>query len=225
MDDSSKLKLIKLMMLLYVASFLAINWNEVSWIFNYKEMGGLISAFFNPYPESQVSAVENFYPNHSSAQMQPAQQKEKEYAFTDKDNVLEIPKINISVPIIFSQSTNNASLLKDLDKGVVFYPGSAFPGSAGQMIILGHSAPDGWPKIKHDWVFSDLNDLAEGDKVMIDVGHKQYVYTVRQKSIIQKGQDVTTNASTTSENVVILVSCWPPGKDYQRIAVEAVLDK
>jgi len=113
--------------------------------------------------------------------------------------------------------------MKDLDAGVVFYPGSVYPGQTGQMIILGHSAPPGWPTIKHDWVFTDLDKLSVGDTVLIDVNNKQYTYIVKQKDIIKKGADVPTNSSVTTNNVLTLISCWPPGKDYQRIAVQAEL--
>ena len=111
--------------------------------------------------------------------------------------------------------------MKDLNAGVVYYPGSVYPGQIGQIVILGHSAPAGWPKIKHDWVFSDLNNLSAGDIILIDLNNKQYKYIVKQKTIIGKGADIPEYGFT--KNVLTLVSCWPPGKDYQRIAVQAEL--
>ena len=115
-------------------------------------------------------------------------------------------------------------MAKNLDQGVVYYPGSVYPGQTGQIVILGHSAPPGWPKIKHDWVFTDLNNLNVGDKIYIDLNNKQYSYTVKQKNIIDRGADVPTISAADSGNVLALISCWPPGKDYQRIAVMAELD-
>jgi sortase A len=111
--------------------------------------------------------------------------------------------------------------MKDLDKGVIYYPGSVYPGQVGQIIILGHSAPVGWPKIKHDWVFSNLEKLEIGDSIMIDLNNKQYTYIVKKKAIIAAGADVP--AYNSDINVLTLISCWPPGKDYQRIAVQAEL--
>ena len=226
--DQAK-KLLKIAVVIYVASFLVINWDDVSWVFNYKEVGGLFSDFFNPYPTIDASSMdEYFYPNHSQQPViavTPVAQtiKNLQTSYTDKQNTLEIPKISISVPIVFATSTDKASLMKDLDLGTVFYPGSVYPGQTGQIIILGHSAPPGWPTIKHDWVFTNLDKLSVGDQVIVDVNNQQYIYIVQQTSIIKRGADVPTSSAIASSNVLTLVSCWPPGKDYQRIAVTTVL--
>jgi len=241
LDKKQLKKLAKFAVLLYIASFLIINWSEVSWIFNYTEVSNLVEDFFNPYPSIDASTMNNyFYPNHSSTisstattasttSATPATTSATQTAstikttYTDKQNTIEIPKINITAPIIFSQSTNKASLMEDLNKGVIYYPGSVYPGQTGQIIILGHSAPAGWPKTKYEWVFSDLNSLVAGDTILIDLNNKQYTYIVKQKSIIARGADVPVYNSATNTSVLTLVSCWPPGKDYQRIAVQAEL--
>jgi sortase A len=230
MDKKQAINLAKIVAVLYVASFLIINWAEVSWMFNYKEVSNLVEDFFNPYPSIDASTMDNyFYPNHSQQNQQTTAQtiksaEEIKTTYTDKQNTIEIPKINISAPIIFSQSTDKTSLMKDLDKGVIYYPGSVYPGQIGQIIILGHSAPPGWPKTRYEWVFSDLNNLIVGDKILIDLNNKQYTYIVRQKTIIARGADVPTYTSATGNSVLTLISCWPPGKDYQRIAVQAELE-
>ena len=208
----------------YLASFLIINWDDVSWIFNYKEVSGLVSDFFNPYPSIDANAITPyFYPNHSQEMSVPVL-REIKTNYTDKQNTLEIPKLSISVPIIFSDSADKDLLTKDLNKGVVFYPGSVYPGQQGQIIILGHSAPPGWPKIKYDWVFTNLDKLAAGDTISIDLNSKQYTYTVKQKTIIKRGADVPQDNLNADNNILTLISCWPPGKDYQRITVQAELE-
>ncbi len=238
MEKKSAKKILKVAVLIYLASFLIINWSDVSWVFNYKEVSGLISDFFNPYPSIDASTIDTyFYPNHSlpaqAGQQTPAviisdpktapivQATKTNY--TDKQNTIEIPKISISVPIIFATSTNKTALAKDLDLGTVYYPGSVYPGQVGQIVILGHSAPPGWPTIKHDWVFTNLDKLSAGDQILIDLNNKQYTYIVKQKTIIKRGADVPADASSANSNVLTLISCWPPGKDYQRITVQAVL--
>jgi len=223
MDRENAKKILKVVVLIYLASFLIINWNSVSWAFNYKEVSGLVGDFFNPYPSIDSTSIDAyFYPNHSQSGAS-AVVKEVKTSYTDKQNTLEVPKISISVPIIFSSSAEKDSLMKDLDSGVVYYPGSVYPGQTGQIVILGHSAPVGWPKIKHDWVFSDLEKLNVGDEILIDLNNKQYKYIVKQKDIIKRGADVPADGSALTNNVLTLISCWPPGKDYQRIAVQAEL--
>lgn len=217
MDKKQAKKLLKLAVLVYLASFFIINWNAVSWIFNYKEVEGLVSNFFNPYPTIDATNIDvYFYPNHSQDTTTAEAIKTN---YTDKQNTLEIPKISISVQIVFSASTDKTAIEKDLDLGTVYYPGSVYPGQNGQAIILGHSAPPGWPNIKHDWVFTNLDKLTIGDIILIDLNNKQYKYIVRSKTIIQRGADVPVDELSVKNNVLTLISCWPPGKDYQRIAV------
>jgi LPXTG-site transpeptidase (sortase) family protein len=232
MEKERAKKLFKISVFIYLASFLIINWNDVSWAFNYKEVSGLLSDFFNPYPSIDASTMDvYFYPNHSlpaqagqnstTVAIQPIENIKTNY--TDKQNTLEIPKISISIPIVFPGNSDKASLMKDLDLGAIFYPGSVYPGQPGQIVILGHSAPPGWPKIKHDWIFTDLDKLATGDSIMIDLNNKQYTYIVREKKIVARGADVPTSNLSANANILTLISCWPPGKDYQRIAVVAEL--
>ena len=226
MDNNQAKKILKIALAVYLASFLIINWNDVSWIFNYKEVSGLASDFFNPYPSIDASTVDQyFYPNHSqnSASVAPQEIKDVKTAYTDKQNTLEIPKISLTTPIVFATSTDKASLSKDLDLGVIYYPGSVYPGQTGQIVILGHSAPPGWPNIKHDWVFTNLEKLVPGDTILIDLNNKQYTYIVRQKKIVQRGSDISPDSSLANKNILTLISCWPPGENYQRITVQAEL--
>ena len=226
-------KILKVAVMIYLASFLIINWNDVSWIFNYKEVSGLVSDFFNPYPSIDASTINAyFYPNHSQNISAAGQDNPNvnmgsivnvKTNYTDKQNTLEIPKLSLSTDIVFSTNTNKDSLAKELDLGVVYYPGSVYPGQIGQIVILGHSAPPGWPKVRHDWVFTDLDKLEPGDQILIDLNNKQYTYIVRKTTIIKKGADVSQEGFDANSNILTLISCWPPGKDYQRIAVQAEL--
>jgi len=226
MDRTHSKKILKIAAMVYLISFFVVNWNDVSWVFNYKTMAGLMSDFFNPYPSIDASTISPyFYPNRSATTTVATVAKETpqiKTAYTDKQNTLEIPQIGLTLPIIFSTTTDKSLLRKDLDKGVIYYPGSVYPGQPGQIIILGHSAPPGWPHVKHDWAFTDLEKLNVGDSIYIDLNNKQYKYVVRQKSIIKRGDDVPQNGDP-SKNFLTLISCWPPGKDYQRIAVQTEL--
>lgn len=222
LDKKQLIKMAKIAALIYMASFLIINWSDVSWIFNYRVAYGIIDDFFNPYPGIEASSMDAyFYPNRSQEAGQTL--KEVKTNYTDKQSAIEIPKISVSAPIIFSNSTDIALIKKDLDRGVAYYPGSVYPGQIGQTVILGHSAPPGWPKIKYDWVFNDLDQLSPGDIIFIDLNNKQYTYIVKKKSIIDKGAEIPLLESSANNNVLTLISCWPPGKNKQRIAVQAEL--
>ncbi len=216
----------KIFIFLYILAFILFNWNDVSWLFNYRAITGLADDFFNPYQDSTLLvAADSHLDNlvHSNEVVTPATEKKPEFPYTDKANSVEIPAIGLETPLVIGQATDNDSLMTDLDKGVVYYPGSVYPGENGEIVILGHSAPPNWPHIKHDWVFSHLTDLTMGDQITVYFNNHKYTYTVISKDIVQKGEELRTGQLSRDHNILTLVSCWPPGKNYKRIAVQAQL--
>lgn len=197
-----KRKLLKYFLLFFLLSFLILNWGRVSFIFNWQVISQFLKTPFEKKIEKEIS-----------------QPEEKKFEYSEKENSIEIPKIEISAPIILVESEKE--IKSGLDRGVVLFPGSALPGQKGQTIIEGHSAPPGWPKIKYDWVFSRLNELEKGDEVILNFNHKKLNYYVTQKIFLNSGEEIAPKDLTNSENMLILISCWPPGKDIKRIAVMA----
>ena len=196
-------KLWKVFIILFLVIFVIFNWNEVSWIFNYRAVSGLLSDFFKG-SDKEI-------------------QKDDRYDDYYKENSLEIPKIEVSAPLVFIETAEQKEIQKSLDVGVVHFPDSVLPGQAGQTIILGHSAPPGWPRIKYDWIFSRLNELIEGDEIYVFFNNRKYEYIVTRKVFLEKGEEISQEHLTNSDNMLVLISCWPPGKDIRRIAVEAAL--
>ena len=216
---------IKIFLMLTVLLLVFLNWGSISWVFNYRVIGSLVYDFFHPYENSpllvavldgnQTAAGQNIVVARTATA--------PSYPYSEKSNSLEIPSIDITAPLIVSQNENLDALIADLDKGAILYPQSAYPGQKGQTIILGHSAPPGWPKIKHDWIFSDLTTLVNGDRVNIFFNNRQYVYEIIGNEILEIGQEISINLEDRENNTLVLVSCWPPGKNYKRIAVRARL--
>jgi hypothetical protein len=46
---------------------------------------------------------------------------------------------------------------------------------------------------------------------------------VTGKIFLDRGEELPKEDLTNATNVVLLVSCWPPGKDLRRIAIIAEL--
>jgi len=65
-----------------------------------------------------------------------------------------------------------------------------------------------------------LNLLEKGDEIIIYFKKKKHVYLVKDKIFLQRGQELPE--TDPEKTVLFLISCWPPGKDFRRIAVEAV---
>jgi len=206
-------RLWKAFIFFFLLAFLIINWSDVSRIFTYFNYRVVYASITEPSPET-LNNEESY--------------EDSDFRNADKEkNTIEIPKIGIEAPIVFlieKTERNSEDFEEALKKGVLYYPDSTLPGEKGTGIILGHSAPPEWPKINYDWVFTDLNKLEAGDIIHLYFNQHQYDYKVRNKFFLEKGEDIPSFQSADSKSVLILLSCWPPGKDQKRIAVEAILE-
>lgn len=188
-------------LIIFLISFLIINWNSISWIFNYRVISHFFSSFFQKNFSQSTEISEN-----------------EKREITKKENSLEIPKLKVFAPLILVEKESQVKLA--LDRGVVLFPNSSLPGELGQTVILGHSAPANWPKIKYDWVFSRLNELENGDEIFLYFNQQKFSYSVKKKIFLERGEELPQDL-TKSKNILILISCWPPGKDIRRIGVVA----
>ena len=210
-----KLPLIKYFLFIYIASYAVFNWADISWMFNYHTAGGFL--------EELVFGKEVAVAQNTTEAPAPADSGQaitgNIYEKTDKPDGIEIPKLDISAPLILSDSIDNEELEKDLKLGVVHYPDSAAPGENGQAVILGHSAGPTWPHIYYDWVFSHLDSLEPGDKIFVYYNGQKITYEVKSKTILEKGGEVPSYDRTKAN--LLLLSCWPPGSNTRRIAISA----
>lgn len=133
-------------------------------------------------------------------------------------NILSIPKMGIKVPIVKASSTEEAKILKDLQKGVVMYPGSTIPGGGGTTVIIGHSSSY-YPSAKYGRVFSELNKLKPGDVIKISYAGQEFSYVVKSSST----GSVENLANAAISGDLILGTCWPVGTAQDRILVTANL--
>jgi len=215
--------LIFFFLFLFILCFLILNWRGIYWVFSWKFWSNFFEEVSEKIlPSEKVSSMLDLfkeieeYPSLNEQILNKIPEK--------KEGWLEIPKIQLKVPIVFPEKTAPFSeLQKALDEGVLHFPQSALPGQKGQTIILGHSAPLGWPKIKYQWVFSRLNELNPGDKFFIYFNDKKYSYKVKEKLFLIKGQNIPQDLTKLS-NIVMLITCWPPGKDYKRLLIIGELE-
>ncbi len=193
--------ILKIALIVYGAVFLIL------------KFGAYVSASQQSSPITSISLV----PNELSLQELQSKEQSQNIGPAVLPDQLFIPKLQITAPIIEVLGNTQADFVLPLKKGVALYPLSK-PGQAGRAVILGHSAPPNWPKINYDWVFSRLGDLQEGDEIRIAYQGREYLYIVKNKLILKKGQLLPLSESPQE---LVLITCWPPGLDYQRMAVFA----
>ena len=203
---------LKYFLIFFILGFLIFNWQKISFLFNPKVIWDFLTLKLEQKKENENFSVE--FPG----KIETKDNFSQEIFF---ENKIEIPKIEVVAPVVLAK--NEKEISSQLKKGVVLFPGSAFPGQKGATIILGHSSPPNWPKIMYDWVFTKLGYLQEGDEIFVYYNGKKYKYKVKEKVILKKGQEIPWKDDF--ENFLILISCWPPGKDIKRMAVKATLDK
>ena len=138
---------------------------------------------------------------------------------------LYIPKLNVRVPLVWSKSPDNFT--KDLDSGVIHYPGTSYPGQAGVSYISGHSSNYIWNKSSYSYVFARLNELVPGDEFFVTVavtsGQKETLrYVVSEKREYQP-DDQAQFESSGNQSVVSLSTCWPLGSTARRYVVSGTL--
>lgn len=218
----------KYFLLFFVFFFLLFNWKEISWLFS--------PIFWQRYFSSEESSFPSSFRIEAEKQENKMinQTRETELIPPETSNVIKrdfptsnppifqnsisIPKIGITAPIVLVEK--ESEIKKALDSGVVHYPFSSLPGQGGEVVLLGHSAPPHWPKIKYDWVFSRISELKKGDEIEIVFAGKKLIYVVEAQYFLSKGESLP-KIENGKENL-FLVSCWPPGKDLKRIAILAI---
>lgn len=137
-----------------------------------------------------------------------------------KPGRLEIPSLNINVPVMWTGDPKNFD--KDLQSGVVHYPGTAMPGQIGTSYISGHSSNYAWAKGDYKKIFSTLGNLADNSSFKITVVQKDgkdvilhYVVTGRREF---KATD-QAQFENFPKSVVALSTCWPVGTTQRRLVI------
>ncbi len=137
---------------------------------------------------------------------------------------LVIDRIGVNAPIVFNVPNNNDLIYNSLENGVVHYSVTAKPGTPGTSIILGHSSAYPWYRGDYGAVFALLSKLNPGDRFYVQYSDDRvFVYQVKQSIVFNPfaNDGQLTAIENQPGNFLILVSCYPVGTNYKRIAVQA----
>ncbi len=151
---------------------------------------------------------------------------EKATVKTSDNAVLTIGKIGVSAPIVFGVGDVIKDIYSNLSRGVVHYSPSPKPGEKGASIILGHSSDYPWKKNAYGSAFALLGKLVPGDRLQVQYDNGTVLtFEVKQSLIFApfSNDSRLEKIEGSTDSSLVLVSCWPVGTAYKRIAVEAVL--
>ncbi len=144
---------------------------------------------------------------------------------TPYEDRIVIPKIGKNIPLINVEhhDASNSSewhkvFMQELEKGIIKYPGSADPGEQGNSFIFGHSSNYPWAKGDFNDVFALLNELDNGDEIIVYFEQKKFVYVVKGKKIVKPGH-VSSLGGTDAMKQLTLMTCWPLGTTLNRLLI------
>ncbi len=205
--------LIRPFLIIFVICFFVFNWDNVGWIFNRraieenlnqmlaKDIGGISMTFEQAMQGGNISTTTQV----------------KTYSF--ENAVLKIPKIDFEYEIAFPQNLEEETISKALMAKVMHYPTAAYPGEKGDVVLLGHSAPNSWPPNYR--VFNKIDQLEEGDILIIHFNNQDFSYKVVKSFLITPGEPIPP--SDRGDHLVHLLTCWPVNTGNKRMVIEAVL--
>lgn len=146
------------------------------------------------------------------------------------ENRLVIPKIGKNVPLVDVDSRrgnldfNNLEnlFMKELEKWVLRYPGTAKPWENGNVFMFWHSSNYAWEEWDYNDVFALLDNLEFWDEIIIYYNQKKYTYVVNEKKVVKPG-NVKVLDRDPNKKELSLMTCWPIGTSINRLIAFAEL--
>lgn len=151
----------------------------------------------------------------------------KKLAVDPSKDILVFDKFKLSVPKIGLESEISPNVdLQDekvyrqelLSTGVAHAKGSYLPGQKGTVFVFAHSTDSVFNIAKFNAKFFSLGDLEAGDEIKIDYKNKEYRYKVSGRTIVNPDQ---VDYIRELGNALVLMTCTPPGTDWQRLLIFA----
>lgn len=141
----------------------------------------------------------------------------------DSEFGIVIPKIGANARIIPNVDPSNETVfLQALQIGVAHAQGTVFPGQNGNIYLFAHSTDNWWNVGRYNAIFYLLKELTIGDKVVLFFQNKRYNYVIVDTKIVDPTEvSYLTDAQKSTEQKLIMQTCWPPGTTWKRLLVFA----
>jgi sortase A len=143
----------------------------------------------------------------------------------NQDYSIIIEKIGVNAPIVSDVDVAKRSdYMEALKHGVAEAAGSVHPGEVGNTYLFAHSALDFWDFGPYALVFTLLNRVENGDRVVLFYRGQRYDYTIANKEIV-KGFNTEPLGRQYDSPTLTIQTCDPPGTALNRLIVTAKLVK
>lgn len=133
---------------------------------------------------------------------------------------LEIPKLDLSVPVVYVDQKGEDAFQAALKLGVTHYPGSANAGQVGNMFIFGHSSDYRWSTGSYKKVFARLPELKAGDTVIaVAASGARFTYRVTGSAVVGATETKYLSQDTDGMIKLTLQTSYPIGTALKRYLV------
>ena len=214
-------------------------WNLTQIFGNLLILGGIVYLAIWSYPvisanllyyyhnlrgyQYQVSANSQIESNNDPAAFLEKPKEPLKIVPSSTEFGIVIEKINVNAPVVPAVDPTNADeYSKALDQGVAHALGTVFPGQDGNSFLFSHSTFNVFEISKYKAIFTLLNKLETGDRIVMLYKGERFDYEVSEIKVVPP-TDVTPLTADYETPVLTLQTCDPPGTDLNRLIVIANL--
>ncbi|GAA3745117.1 class E sortase [Salinactinospora qingdaonensis] len=186
---------------------------------------GLIMLFFAAYQiygkQAQTNAEQEQLDTALEQQWQQQEQQQQQAAGPDSEPLPGTANSRMYIPDLDQQwVVVNGVSQADIKYGPGHYPDTAMPGEVGNYSVAGHRVPA---------VFWDLDQLDNGDDIVLEDGEAFYTYEVIATEVVTPDQvevvapDPFSPEADPTRRLLTLTTCHPKLQNAHRLVVHAEL--
>lgn len=139
----------------------------------------------------------------------------------DPNFSLIVEKIGADATIVPNVDASNKAAYTDaLRRGVAHALGTSFPGQPGVTYLFAHSTDTLFNVPRYNAIFYLLWDMKPQDKIVVFFNGRRYDYLVVETKVTEPS-DVSYFTLQTTEQILVLQTCYPPGTTWKRFLVIA----
>lgn len=137
----------------------------------------------------------------------------------DSNFSIIVPKIGANSRVIKNVDPYNSKIYQqELTKGVAHAKGTVLPGEEGNSFYFAHSSDNFYNANRYNSVFYLLRKMEPEDSFFLVYESNIFEYKVLEVKLVEGGA-VEYLEENTTERLVTLMTCWPPGTTLQRLVV------
>lgn len=138
-------------------------------------------------------------------------------------NYIVIPRLHVSAPIVYIETTEEKAQQEALQNGVLRYFRTAPVGQKGNTVLLGHSSDFLANRGDYKTVFASLPEIKKGDLVYLTNDHTLFSYQIMNTDIIKPEDVFILDQRHQEDYFLTLVTSYPINSALRRFIAEGQL--